>query len=227
MKIHGNRINHARKLFDKERKQQGRAYWRWLQKKDGSNYKRLSKKNANKFLFACCIDYQEDADGQWDKAELFIERDLRDPANLWNKLSKYNWRSLRKKYKYLHRFPQAHKRICRIARSIVNDFHGDARDIWKEKDPAIARERLESIRFGEQLTQIVIGALLDAKKIKGTGDVKADLNVKRVLGRIFKGKLIDEDESVNIGRMVYRRNPWKADSVLFFHGQYICQSHPI
>jgi len=227
MDIHGNRVNSVKGLFEKEKIRQGKAHWEWLQKDDGSNIKRLTKKNANKFLFACIIDYQSRADHQWEKARKFTETDLRDPVNLWKVLSRYNWRSLRKKYRYLHRFPQAHKRIVRIARSVDEIYAGDARNIWRKQEPRVVEERFEAISLGEQLTRMAIGALLDSKQIKGTGDVKADLNVKRVLGRIFIGKPVDEDQAIELSRKLHPRNPWRYDSVMYFHGQYVCKSKPM
>src|SRR5215471_10359776 len=50
----------------------------------GNGLERLSKKRANKFLFACILDYQMKTELLWSRCRDFIEEDLDDPDCLWD-----------------------------------------------------------------------------------------------------------------------------------------------
>jgi endonuclease III len=203
--------------------------WPWLQDEDGKIIQKLNKKRANKFLLGCILDYQMKAHVAWDNARRFAEEDLNDPDDLWGVIAKFSasqWNAKLQKYK-LHRFPQAHERVWRIARAVrEKPYYGDARRIWKGKDPEQVKEELEKIRLGEQLTRMAIGALIDTGHLKGRTDVKADIHVRRVLGRILTGDIISEDDATKTTRKMFPRNPWRLDSALFQHGRTICKAKP-
>src|SRR4030067_422401 len=166
----------------------GDLIWPWLHDDDGEVIQRLNKKRANKFLLGCIIDYQMRAGVAWDNARRLAEQELGDPDDLWECIgshTKKEWMALRPKYKWLHRFPQAHYRVWRIAREVRDNHGGDARNIWKDADPGTVNKRLKAIRLGPQLSKMAVGALTDTGHLRGCSDVKADLNLRRVLGRVF------------------------------------------
>lgn len=203
------------------------GYWPWLQDADRTVLKRLSKKRANKFILGCIIDYQIPAGEAWRRAERLAEEVLGDPEDLWVAITtvpKAKWDT---DYKWLHRFPNARERIWRIGKTILNDYDGDARLIWRGRTASEVKECFETLRLGSQLTRMAVGALLDTHQIHGTGDVKADLHVRRVLGRIFYGGSCSQHEATRISRGMCARNPWKLDSALFWHGKNVCKATPL
>jgi len=87
----------------------------------------------------------------------------------------------------LHRYPQAHMRVWRIGREVLR--------------------RLEELGAGELTSRTILCALLDEGKVRGKANVKADAQVRRVLGRVFHGRESTEKEAVGIARSMYPRNP--------------------
>lgn len=79
------------------------------------------------------------------------------------------------------------------------------------------------MRFGEQLTNMVLGALYDVGEIEGVLDVKADSNVIRVLGRVLMGREITKDEAIAFARMIIPENPWRLDGALYWTGKGCCK----
>lgn len=75
---------------------------------------------------------------------------------------------------------------------------------------------------------MVVGALADTSQIRGNGnvkDVKADLNVRRVLGRLLTGTAYrqnQDDDVVRMTRRMKRRNPWLLDYPLYSIGKNFC-----
>lgn len=203
-------------------------YWPYLHDEDGKIIQKLNKKRANKFLLGCTLDYQIKAHLAWDNAKRLAEEILSDPEDLWGAIAKYSasqWNAKFDKYR-LHRFPQAHNRVWRIAREVRKLYDGDARKIWKGKDPKQVNEELKKIRLGKQIARMAIGALKDTGHIKGLSDVKADLHVRRVLGRIFQGKMLSESEATRITQKMFPKNPWRLDATLFLHGKLTCKAKP-
>ena len=88
----------------------------------------------------------------------------------------------------LHRFPAGHK--PRPA-----NRQGDHRALstptparsGRIKPPDEILNRLEWMRVGPQISRMIVGALYDTKQISEAGDLKADIHVRRVLGRVFAG----------------------------------------
>lgn len=209
-------------LLDKNAYEEG--FWPWLDKGQ-----RVSKKQANKFMLGCILDYQILVEIAWENARRLSEDVFGDPDDLWPCItnnSKYEWNAKRKEYS-LHRFPKAHERVWRIGTEIVNGYDGDARNIWVDQSPNIIIERLNKMNVGEQISRMIVGALCDTEQIQGTGDVKVDIHVRRVLGRLLQGEGFGVKESpavLDATRKMHPENPWKLDKPLFMLGKNICIS---
>lgn len=188
--------------------------------------KPLSKKNANKFILGAIIDYQIEADMAWDNAKRLTESILGDPDNLWDYIvqtyTKNEWALKWRAFK-VHRFPAAHNRIWRIGNEIVNRYDGDARRIWQGKKPNTILSNLENMKFGPEISRMVIGVLLTYGEVQGKGDVKADSHVRTVLGRIFNRDLSTE-EAHRIAQTIHPDNPWEIDVTLYDIGKRFCLS---
>lgn len=196
-------------------------FWDWLGKFNGQ---RADKKSANKFLLGCILDYQIRAETAWENARRLAEDILGDPDDLWERIvsnSESQWMSKWNEYS-LHRFPKAHERVWRIGKDIVTRYDGDARKIWISQTPTIILERLNELRVGEQIARMIIGGLCDTKQILGSGDVKADIHVRRVLGRVLTGDLLSPDQAIKITREMSPKNPWLLDKPLYLIGKRVC-----
>ena len=205
----------------------GGLYWPWLQEPDGTSLMRLNRRRANKFILGCIIDYQIPADKAWANAARLAETVLRDPAYLWRSIARIPervWMARRKEYSWLHRFPAAHERVWRIGRAIHETYAGDARQIWRGRSPEEVKERLLQLGLGPQLSRMAVGALIDTGHLLGSGDVKADLNVCRSLGRLVPGAPVTPDQATQMTRAMYPRNPWRLDAVLFQLGRGVCRA---
>lgn len=209
------------------RRRNNEGYWPWLQNADGRILNRLSKKRANKFVLGCIIDYQIQAGEAWNRAGKLAEEIFEDPEDLWAVIARVPKSKWDTDYKWLHRFPRARERVWRIGGMILNDYDGDARLIWRGQAASEVKERFERLRLGTQLTRMAVGALLDTRQIRGTGDLKADLHVRRVLGRIFVGDSLSQYDATRISRDMCASNPWRLDSALFWHGKSVCKATPL
>lgn len=198
-------------------------FWRWLSDLSG---KPADKVSANKFLLACILDYQIRAETAWDNAARLAEQILGDPDDLWGAITQFPesaWTSKWSTYG-LHRFPAAHKRVWRIGREVVNRYGGDARRIWTRQTPSVALNRLGEMQVGPQISRMVVGALIDTGQISGSGDVKADSNVTRVLGRVFEGTPLSNEEATRMAREMHGPNPWLLDRPLYLLGKEVCKN---
>lgn len=195
-------------------------YWPWLANA------MPSKRDANKFLFGCILNYQMPVDKLWSRCANFLEVVLQDPLNLWDTVAATpldEWLA-RTGAAGLHRFKKlAHARVWRIGCRIVTEYGGDARNIWAGCTTAEAAARLDRLGVGPNLSRMTAGALFDVGITKGSSDVKADVHVCRVLGRVVTGQSLPPDEAVNIARMAYPANPWLLDSILFEAGKLHCR----
>ena len=202
------------------------ASWPWLGDLKGE---RSDKKSANKFMLGAILDYQIRADVAWENARRLAENEFGDPVSLWEiitSIPKSTWNSRFKRYS-LHRFPKAHERVWRIGREIVQRYGGDARRIWDSQPAAEILERLIRMRVGPQISRMIVGALYDTGQIKDLGDLKADLHVRRVLGRVFTGRQVSAREAHRLARMVVRGPTWPLDQPLYSLGKTICKRQPI
>jgi len=66
--------------------------------------------------------------------------------------------------------------------------------------PTGVLEQLNALKVGEQIARMVVGALIDTQQIVGSGDVKADIHVRRVLGRLLMGRMLNPGEALEMTR---------------------------
>lgn len=195
--------------------------WLWISK---PGLVRLSKKRANKYLLACTLDYQMQYVTAWENARRFAEDVLGDPTALWDTITSVPlWLWNRKFRAYgLHRFPKAHERVWKIGKRVVEWYEGDARRIWEHTPTADVLDRLVELGVGEQLSRMAVGGLRDCGWLKGRADVKADSHVMRVLGRVFMGQPMTEDQTIAATRRMHPRDPWLLDGPLWQLGSNRC-----
>ncbi|MDQ7840808.1 MAG: hypothetical protein RDU83_07245 [bacterium] len=198
------------------------TFWDWLVPGQP-----LSRKDANKFLLACILDYQVRAETAWANARRLAEQILADPDDLWGTItsgSLEEWNSRRQEYS-LHRFPKGHERVFTIGKRIVGQYGSDVRTIWDNQSIDATLYRLNDLGVGEQISRMVVGALNDVGILRGKGDVKADVHVRRVLGRLLTGTEITADraqEAVDATRRMHPENPWSLDRPLYRLGKSVC-----
>lgn len=129
----------------------------------------------------------------------------------------------------LHRFPKGHERVWTIGKRIIQQYKGDARKIWEGQSIDATLYRLNDLGVGEQISRMVVGALIDTGQVQGKGDVKADIHVRRVLGRVFQGHEFsarDSGKVIDLTREMYPENPWLLDRPLYLLGKQICRPEP-
>jgi endonuclease III len=214
----------ASRLLLKNRDVNNREFWYWLKPNQPA-----SKKDANKFMLASILDYQMRAETVWENARRLTEDVLKDPDDLWHKITSVSldeWQAKRKQYS-LHRFPKGHERVWIIGKRIAQQYEGDARKIWEGQSIHIALDRLNSLGVGEQLSRMIIGGLMDTGHIKGKGDVKVDIHVRRVLGRILQGQQFSESQIskvIELTQEMSPENPWLLDRPLYMLGKQLCKA---
>ena len=221
MKPRHNMLTRVRRLIRDERRRQPTMHVAFLSALNG---RWADRRSANKFMLGCILDYQMPVDVAWENAKWFAEDVLGDPRDLFGEIvsiPRWNTEAVWRRYN-LHRFPAAHARVQRIAAEIVEQYGGDARRIWKNCSPCVAQKRLESMRVGPQLSRMTVGALRDTKQIVGTGELKADIHVRRVLGRVFTGDIVSASAALQIAREMKPRGSWKLDAQLFRLGKSTC-----
>ena len=199
----------------------GEFFWPWLEELEGRS---VDKKRANKFLLGCILDWQIHADRAWENARRLAEDVLGDPEDLWGAIAAIplaQWMERFNQYS-LHRFQKGHERVWTIGRRVLSQYRGDARNIWKDVPPSEALSRLEDLGVGEQISRMVVGALMDTGQIEGIGDVKPDRHVCRVLGRILEGSPFQPDQVVYASRQLSPENPWLLDRPLYLIGKEFC-----
>ena len=195
---------------------------------EGYGDKELPVEKANLFLLRCLIDYQCNSVDAWKRGEDYFrtltpdqQRELwkmivETPQEEWN--SEDNFTKCN-----LHRWHRAHNRLWPIADCICRYFEGDARKIWQRGSTTFdVLCRLYYIGAGEQLSRMIVGALKDCGQISGRGDVKADVHVCRVLGRVFYGKEATPEAALKLARVLFPDDPWQLDGPLWNLGQSNC-----
>lgn len=127
-----------------------------------------------------------------------------------------------------HRFRWGYSRLWGIANTICARYDGDARYIWSGRSPYDALVHLWAIGAGEQISRMIVGALRESHQIQGdAGDVKADVHVRRVLGRAVYGhevELADAPKIINLTRELHSTDPWQLDWPLWTLGRNICHA---
>jgi endonuclease III len=188
------------------------------------------KKVANQFLLCCLLDYQMPADLAWQNGKRLVEVILHDPQDVWNVITSYSrdeWASKSTEHK-VHRFVhRAHDRLWRIGYEIRKHYNGDAREIWASKQAAIVLRNLLNLGVGEQISNMVVGALRDCGYVIGSSDVKADVHVCRVLGRSVAGAPTTAEMTISIGQRLNPDDPWQLDWPTWNLSKSCCyETHP-
>jgi len=198
------------------------AFWDWL--RPGQP---LSRRDANKFFLASILDFQMKADVAWANAKRLAETILGDPEDLWGVITAISfdeWNGRRKQYS-LHRFPKGHERVYTIGKRIVSMYGGDVRRIWDGQALDAIMYRFNDLGVGPQISRMIAGALLDTGQVQGKGDVKVDVHVRRVLGRILRGRpysLEEQAQVIDATRSLWPENPWLLDRPLYMLGRSVC-----
>ena len=179
-------------------------------------------------MLRCLIDYQCNSTDAWKRGQDYFKKINPDQQReLWNiirETPQEEWNSEANfQYCNLHRWHRAHNRLWPIADCICRYFEADARNIWKEGSTTFdVLCRLYYIGAGDQISRMIVGALKDCGQIFGTSDVKADVHVCRVLGRIFYGKEANPRTAITLCRALYPDDPWQLDGPLWNLGQSNC-----
>jgi len=217
-----NKEKVARLLLDNRIHEEG--FWRWLY-----SDKPTSLADANRFMLGSILDYQIKSELAWENGKRLAENIAEDPEAPWlfiSRMSLPEWNSKWREYS-LHRFPKAHERIWRISNGILRYYDGDPRKIWEARQISEVLARLTDLGVGDQISRMIVGALIDTDKLCGKSDVKADLHVRRVLGRALQGveyTLDEVDEAIRLTRQMCPINPWLLDEQLYLIGKRLCRS---
>ncbi len=83
--------------------------------------------------------------------------------------------------------------------------------------------RLIGMRVGPQISRMIVGAPYDTKQISGVGELKADIHVRRVLGRVFAGGEISADDAHRIANIMIPGKSWMIDAPLYLLGKSTCR----
>jgi tetratricopeptide (TPR) repeat protein len=219
--------------------------WPWL---DG---RPADMKGANKFFLACSVDGYGPAKRAWDNSKKFAEETLGDPDKLFNEIlnkfpgDKWKTQDVKNQFK-LHHVITYHNRVWDVANRIVQELDGDARKIWRKGDPDkpvgieeeydsdVILDRLEYFLYGRekytgtQIPRMTLGALFDSIQALGPADVKADVHVIRIIGRVVYGiedlrghignQSMAENIAIHTARLISPENPWYIDQQLFAPG---------
>jgi len=203
--------------------------WPWLEEHP------LSMKNANKFFLASMIDFQMSADKVWDNAKKLSEELFGDPEELWNYITENfptenQWQEFIIEQKEsgfsIHRFDWVANKIWNAAEIIVEKYDGDARNIWK--DFKSNEELVEKIKMviganSEATAKMIVLALNEEKHINiGKSDVKPDVHVMKVVGRVYYGREVDAKKAIEITRRILPENPGILDNPLYSIGKSVC-----
>ena len=190
---------------------------------------KCSKGDANTFLICCLVDYQWDSDVAWKKGADLVKC-LGGPENVWVKVSSFSkeaWDSKYEEYGKPARFPGRYRHLWGIANDICARYDGDARNIWLGKTPFDALVHLWALGAGDQISRMIVGALRDCGQIKGgSGDVKADVHLRRVLGRTTEGEEIsaaNAEKAIKLARQLNPDDPWQLDWPLWSVGKSYCR----
>lgn len=223
--INDSELPQIANLILENRKPPGKDWWWPLNELNG---KPADKKRANKFLLCSILDWQMKSEKVLKNAKRFSLDVLADPEDLWNVIGEYSEEEWMSKYHEfrLHWLHAGHNRVWMIGRKILKQYNGDASKIWVGivKSPGVILDELKKLGVGENISRMCVGALIDTKQIDGIGDVKPDIHLKRVLGRVLKGSEISESEVLEYTRKMYPENPWILDRELWMIGKELC--HP-
>ena len=209
----------------------GEIPWPWLDDAYQAGRK-VTQKEANKFLVGSMLDRQMDWRQVWGNARKLTEECLGDPDDLWQVIFDMpldRWKNLWEIHKF-HRFWNIGcNNVRQNAETLLQLYDGDARNIWEGCDNSEIKRRLERLSgVGDAISNMILGALWDRLQIPHNNgkplEVKPDIRVRRVVGRVFLSEECRERESVQIARAMYPDNPWVLDRPLFWLGESHCHS---
>ena len=79
------REHRIRDLLLENQPERSPEFWPWLGPLKGNL---ATKKQANKFLLGCMVDYRKKSELVWRDVRTYIERTLEDPEDLWGEITK-------------------------------------------------------------------------------------------------------------------------------------------
>ena len=215
----------VKQLLLRRRDQEG-VTWPWLTECHEKG-RSVDKVRANKFMLGAILDYRIDADVAWENARRLAEDALGEPKSLWVAIASIDWAYWDSDAAFshyrVHHLRAAHRRVWCIGTEIVDRYKGDSRLIWRGQTPSVVLNRLLQIRVGDQISRMIVGALIDTAQIVGQGDLKADVHVRKVLGRVFRGNRVSAKEAHEIADRMVPGDSWKLDGPLFLIGKKICK----
>ncbi len=184
------------------------------------------KSVANEFLLCCLIDYQTDSAMAWKRGREFLKnRSENDQQELWKWISGHSYEVWVAEDNFrrcsLHWRHAPHNRLWQIAADICFYYEGDPRRIWRTSSLFDALCRLYYLGAGDQISRVIVGALKDCGYFQEKSDVKADIHVCRVLGRIV-GEEMSPRKAINLTRLMSPEDPWRLDRPLWKIGRDKC-----
>lgn len=180
---------------------------------------------ANAFFLGCCIDYHQLTRTAWLKAGEFCTKRVGDQQRdrLWNWIATHDpktWDERWAVYGYLHPTPARHRKLHSIARTLVQRYGGDARQLWSKKNLGRLGKILEKeLAVGPAIARMIIGGLRDHGVIKvDTSDLKPDTNVVRLMNAMGLSHTTKAEQVVADARRWFKEDPWAVDSALYHLG---------
>ena len=192
----------------------------------------LIHNNSFAFISACCLDRGTKAEiiwtipywikqqvGHYDPFRFYIMSPDKI-ASLFDKLPR--------KPRYTNAAPRTFQDICRI---VVEEFYGNAENIWKNRRAVDVKRTLLSV-FGvgsgiANMSLVLIEGLynltfsdLDYENM----DIKSDVHTMRVLYRLGVSPVINEAEAIFAARKLSPAYPGAIDGPLWSIGRNWC--HP-
>ncbi|MGI9346939.1 MAG: hypothetical protein ACR2PV_02995 [Gammaproteobacteria bacterium] len=201
--------------------------WPWLNGALKEN-RAATKEEANNFFIGAMMDRQMPSDAAWKNTEELTQEFLGNPANIWEEIlsmPESEWNLAWQKRKF-HRFVNRMSKCIRDnAKIMVSEYQSDARKIWQHQSGGEIKENLEGFSgIGPALSDMILGALQDTKQINTEKplNVKADVHVCRVLGRVFQGDSCESAEAICLTKKMHPKNPWALDNSLYWLGKNRC-----
>lgn len=192
----------------------------------------ITRKEANKFLCACFLDFRSGKSDIWDNTIFFIEEILSDPENIWKAIHNHSQEEWKERfYDYnIHPDIAVHERLWTISNNMLRFYAGDGRLIWSgyEDSPEEVYKRLNVLHIPRSVSCLIIGALKDEKLVNGPFDIVGDIVDARVIGRMIcgDGNDITPLKARRIARIIAPEDPWVLDRPLYLIGSAWCGPGP-
>ena len=187
-----------------------------------------ASKDWNQFVLAMIVNIRQPANTAFKHAKRFCEDVAGGSENVWDFIAENHTRDewmmkkaeKRKDY-FLHPLPACYEEVYKTARLFVDEYGGDAKNLWEEDaegEPPLASEVrtiLEKIWRGPKRKGMLLGVLFDYGLVRGGIDLEKDTHTTPVLGRILRGRNLKPREPVDLGRKLHPENPWFLDSAIY------------